>query len=70
MAAYSSVFLVVYVAGFPIFVGVTLWSYRKALRAPGSGRVCKIKPSGLMLGFLLDDYKLKLPCYLWEAEEM
>ena len=86
MAAYTSVFLVGYVLGFPVMITATLWcalirratspsfgqlwstrSYRRQLRAQaqGPGQVCKLVPEGLLLGFLLDDYKLKLPCYLW-----
>ena len=62
MAVYASVFLVTYVVGFPVFVGATLWSYRHRLRAQtqGPGQVCKLAPPGLLLGFLLDDYVLKL----------
>jgi hypothetical protein len=72
MAVYALVLLITYVAGFPIFVGATLWSYRHKLRehVQGPGQVCKLAPTGLMLGFLLDDYALKLPCYMWETEEM
>jgi hypothetical protein len=72
MAVYASVFLVTYVAGFPLFISVKLWSYRHALRkqVQGPGQVCKVAPPGLLLGFLLDDYVLKLPCYMWETEEM
>ena len=67
MAAYSGIFLAVYVAGFPILVGAKLWSYRHLLQAQaqGPGQVCKVPPTGLLLGFLLDDYKLQLPCYMW-----
>ena len=72
MAAYASVFLIAYVVGFPAFVTSRLWSYRHELQAQahGAGQVCKLAPKGLLLGFLLDDYRLKLPCYMWEAEEM
>eukprot|EP00935_MAST-01C_sp_MAST-1C-sp1_P001179 g1179.t1 len=72
MAVYASAFLVAYVFGFPAFVGATLWSYRHALRkqVQGPGQVCKLVPPGLLLGFLLDDYILRLPCYMWETEEM
>ena len=72
MAAYASVFLVAYVLGFPAFVGIKLWSYRHQLRAQaeGPGQVCKLAPPGLLLGFLLDDYVLNMPCYMWETEEM
>jgi hypothetical protein len=67
MAVYASVFLVGYVVGFPVFIGLTLWSYRHQLRAQsqGPGRVCKLAPTGLLLGFLLDDYQLRLPSYMW-----
>ena len=66
-AAYASVLLVVYVIGFPMFVAATLWSYRHRLRAEahGPGHVCKLVPPGMLLGFLLDDYKLTLPAYMW-----
>jgi hypothetical protein len=72
MAVYSSIFLAIYVIGFPLYVGARLWSYRHQLlaQAHGPGQVCKIAPAGLLLGFLLDDYKLQLPCYIWEIEEM
>jgi hypothetical protein len=64
-AAYASVFITIYVVGFPFFVVKTLWSYRSQLRDR------KIPPEGLLLGFLMDDYKLAtFPCYMWEAEEM
>ena len=67
MAVYAGIFLAIYVVGFPVLVGTKLWSYRHQLRAEaqGPGQVCKIPPSGLLLGFLLDDYKLQLPCYMW-----
>jgi hypothetical protein len=67
MAAYSGVFLAIYVVGFPLLVGAKLWSYRHQLREQGQGpgQVCKVPPAGLLLGFLLDDYKLQLPCYMW-----
>jgi hypothetical protein len=74
MAAYASVYLLVYVIGLPVFIFCTLWSYRTkivaAAEAQGPGRVCKLCPPGLLLGFLLDDYRLELPCYLWESEEI
>ncbi len=72
MAVYASVFLAAYVVGFPLFVGAKLWSYRHELRrqVQGPGQVCKLAPKGLLLGFLLDDYVLKLPCFMWETEEM
>ena len=71
-AAYSLTFLVFYVICFPLFIGSTLWSYRRQLAAQIQGpfQVCKLAPEGLMLGFLLDDYKLQLPCFMWESEEM
>jgi hypothetical protein len=67
MAAYSGIFLAIYVIGFPLLMGTKLWSYRHQLQAQaqGPGQVCKIPPAGLLLGFLLDDYKLQLPCYMW-----
>jgi hypothetical protein len=67
MAVYSGIFLVIYVVGFPLLVGARLWSYRHQLRAQaqGPGYVCKIPPAGLLLGFLLDDYQLRVPCYMW-----
>jgi hypothetical protein len=74
MAMYASVYLVAYVVGLPIFIFCTLWSYRgkiaAAAEAHGLDRLCKQAPPGLLRGFLLDDYRLKLPCYLWEAEEI
>eukprot|EP00935_MAST-01C_sp_MAST-1C-sp1_P002222 g2222.t1 len=72
MAVYASVFLVTYVVGFPLFVGARLWWYRHELRARAQGpdQVCKLAPKGLLLGFLLDDYVLRLPCYMWETVEM
>ena len=71
-AAYSLSFLVFYVICFPLFIGSTLWSYRRQLAAQMQGpyQVCKLAPEGLMLGFLLDHYKLQLPCFMWESEEM
>jgi hypothetical protein len=72
MAAYASFFLVFYVIGFPLYIGRKLWSYRDEISAlaEGPGQVCKVAPPGLLLGFLLDDYRLSLPCYMWESEEM
>eukprot|EP00935_MAST-01C_sp_MAST-1C-sp1_P000342 g342.t1 len=72
MAVYASAFLVTYVVGLPVFVAAKLWSYRHALReqVQGPGQVCKLAPKSLLLGFLLDDYVLKMPCYMWETEEM
>eukprot|EP00935_MAST-01C_sp_MAST-1C-sp1_P001728 g1728.t1 len=72
MAMYAAAFVVTYVVGFPAFVCVKLWSYRHALRkqVQGPGQVCKLAPHGLLLGFLLDDYVLRLPCYMWETEEI
>jgi hypothetical protein len=64
MALYSSVFLVIYVAGLPLVVLSTLFGYRKILH----GR--KTAPDGLRLGFLLDDYRLITPCILWDGIEM
>eukprot|EP00935_MAST-01C_sp_MAST-1C-sp1_P002767 g2767.t1 len=71
-AMYASVFLVVYVAGFPLVIGATLLSYHRALQkqVQGPGQVSKLVPPGLLLGFLLDDYVLRLPCYMWETEEI
>eukprot|EP00935_MAST-01C_sp_MAST-1C-sp1_P000111 g111.t1 len=72
MAVYASVFLVAYVVGFPLFIGAKLWSYRHALQkqVQGPGQVCKLAPPGLLLGFLLDDYVLRSPCFMWETVEM
>ena len=64
MALYASVFLVVYVVGLPLVILRTLFGYRKILH----GR--KTAPDGLRLGFLLDDYRLVIPCILWDGIEM
>ena len=61
MAAYASFFLVVYVAGMPLLMLRTLFGYRHLL----AGR--KEAPDGLFLGFLLNDYKLAMPCLLWDG---
>ena len=59
--AYASIFISVYVVGFPAFIVKTLWSYRPLLRDR------KTPPPGLLLGFLLDDYKLKGARSFWEV---
>jgi hypothetical protein len=40
MAAYASLFLALYVIGFPIFVATTLWSYHHLLKKHGPGHRC------------------------------
>jgi hypothetical protein len=63
-AAYASGFIAFYVIGFPLLILKKLWGYKHRIQN------VKIAPPGLLLGFLLDDYKLMAPCYMWEAEEM
>jgi multisubunit Na+/H+ antiporter MnhG subunit len=62
MAAYASIYLVVYVAGMPLLMLKTVFGYRHLL----AGR--KDAPDGLFLGFLLNDYKLTMPCLLWDGK--
>jgi hypothetical protein len=64
IAGYASVFVAVYVIGFPIVVLRTLFGYGKHVKSR------KIAPSGLLFGFLLDDYKLIMPLLMWEGFEM
>ena len=64
IAAYAAVFVVFYVALLPVAVLATLYRYRG--RAAGR----RVAPQGLVLGFLLDDYKLTMPCLMWDGFEM
>ena len=57
-------FVVCYVALLPVAVLATLYQYRG--RAAGR----RVAPQGLVLGFLLDDYKLTMPCLMWDGFEM
>jgi hypothetical protein len=54
MATYAAFFLVFYVILFPIFIFVKLWGYRT------QETELKMLPRGLLLGFLVEDYKLGL----------
>jgi hypothetical protein len=58
MAAYATVWVVMYVAAFPLFTIYTLYGYREQLHN-------RAMPADLTFGFLLSDYRLHLPCYLW-----
>jgi hypothetical protein len=64
MALYASVYVVLYVLGLPCYLLATLWSYRKQLDTDGGGEA-KLVPTGLLLGFLLEDYRLTVPCLMW-----
>jgi hypothetical protein len=62
LAIYASVWVAIYVIGFPVFVLRTLWSYRH--------HQTSIPSSDLMLGFLMQDYRSEMPALLWEGVEM
>jgi hypothetical protein len=60
LAAYASVWVAVFVVGFPAWVLKTLWSYWKKV----------VPEEEMMLGFLLNDYCATTPMLLWEGVEM
>jgi hypothetical protein len=59
LATYSSLCVVGFVVALPAFLFRKLWAYRFKLKR-GDKLVEELR-----YGFLLDDYKLDLPCILW-----
>ena len=59
MAGYASVFILIYVVAFPIFI---LWK----LRQYGQHKH-NTDSRGFVFGFLLADYKPMMPCLMWYA---
>jgi hypothetical protein len=66
MTTYAGVWIVAYVAAFPLLVFYKLWSYRSS---PTVERVEDSKDR-IDLRFLLNDYKLIVPMLLWEGIEI
>jgi hypothetical protein len=66
MAAYSSVWIALYVTAFPLFVLYKLWSYRGNTTADQQGSK---KPELVDLRFLLHDYKSFAPVLMWEVRK-
>ena len=66
MAAYASVWIVIYVTAFPLFVLYKLWSYRGNTTADQQGSK---KPELADLRFLLHDYKSFAPVLMWEVRK-
>ena len=64
IAGYASIFVAIYVVLLPVAVLGTLYRYRKQ----AVGR--KVAPEGLLFAFLLDDYRLIMPCLMWDGLEM
>jgi hypothetical protein len=64
LATYASLWVGCFVVALPAFLFRKLWTYRFKLKR-GHKQV-----GDLRYGFLLDDYKLNLPCMLWESAEM
>jgi hypothetical protein len=63
MAIYASVWICVYVIGFPLYIFYELCVYSKRIAAGGDSEK-------FLLGFLLWDYKPHFPMLLWESIEM
>ena len=66
MAAYASIWIVLYVTAFPLFVLYKLWSYRGNTTADQQGSK---KPELADLRFLLHDYKSFAPVLMWEVRK-
>jgi hypothetical protein len=64
MAVYAGVFFVVYVVAMPVCILFILLRYRAELAG------LKEPKADWLLGFLLDDYKLKRVTILWEVIEI
>ena len=64
IAGYAAVFVIVYVVLLPVLVLGTLYRYRKLVE----GR--KVAPDNLLCSFLLDDYRLVMPCMMWDGFEI
>jgi hypothetical protein len=63
MTTYAGVWIVAYVAAFPLLVFYKLWSYRSSPTVEDS-------KERIDLRFLLHDYKLIVPMLLWEGIEI
>jgi hypothetical protein len=59
IAGYASLFLIMYVAAFPLLVLRTLYQYGQKQK--------RHQNTGLLLGFLLGDYRPILPCLMWDG---